>query len=75
MAVGQTDAVADMKMTKSSGEHWVCSMLSQYGWAAALTRDGLERTDILAVHTTQPGRPMIEVQLAARNQGTRAVTV
>ena len=56
MAVRQT--VADTKMTKSSGEHWVCSMLSQYGWGAALTRDGLERTDILAVHTTEPGRPM-----------------
>ena len=67
MAVGQTDAVADTKMTKSSGEHWVCSMLSQYGWGAALTRDGLERTDILAVHTTQPGRPMIEVQVKSLN--------
>jgi hypothetical protein len=38
-------------------------MLSQLGWGAALTRDGLERTDILAVHTTEAGRPMIEVQV------------
>lgn len=38
-------------------------MLSQFGWGAALTRDGLERTDILAVHTTEAGRPMIEVQV------------
>jgi hypothetical protein len=52
-------------MTKSSGEHWVCSMLSQFGWGAALTRDGPERTDILAVHTIEPGRPMIEVQVKA----------
>ena len=65
--VGQTEVVADTKMTKSSGEHWVCSMLSQYGWGAALTRDGLERTDILAVHTTAPGRPMIEVQVKSLN--------
>lgn len=67
MAVGQTDAVADTKMTKSSGEHWACSVLSQYGWGVALTRDGLERTDILAVHTTEPGRPMIEVQVKSLN--------
>jgi hypothetical protein len=41
-------------MTKNAGEHWVCSVLSRYGWAAALTRDGLERTDILAVQTEGP---------------------
>lgn len=74
-------------MTKSAGEHWVCSMLAQHGWGAALTRDGLERTDILAVHTTAPGRPMIEVQvksrelrgtqveLAARHQGADAGSI
>lgn len=45
----------------------MCAMLSQYGWGAALTRDGLERTDILAVHTTEPGRPMIEVQVKSLN--------
>lgn len=54
-------------MTKSSGEHWVCSVLSQHGWGAALTRDGLERTDILAVHTAARGRPMIEVQVKSLN--------
>jgi hypothetical protein len=52
-------------MTKSAGEHWVCSILSQHGWGVALTRDGLERTDILAVHTTKIDRPMIEVQVKA----------
>lgn len=55
--------MADTKMTKSAGEHWVCSVLSRYGWASALTRDGLERTDILAVHTGGPGRQTIEVQV------------
>jgi hypothetical protein len=65
--VRQTVAVVDTKMTKSSGEHWVCSMLSQFGWGAALTRDRLERTDILAVHSTEQGRPMIEVQVKSLN--------
>jgi len=43
--------VADNKLIKSAGEHWVCSVLSRLGWAAALTRDGVERTDILAANT------------------------
>lgn len=55
--------MADTKMTKSAGEHWVCSVLSRYGWASALTRDGLERTDILAVQTGGPGRQTIDVQV------------
>jgi hypothetical protein len=55
--------MADTKMTKSAGEHWVCSVLSRYGWASALTRDGLERTDILAVQTEGTGRQTIEVQV------------
>ena len=38
-------------MTKSAGEHWVCSVISRRNWGVALTRDGLERTDILAVRT------------------------
>jgi hypothetical protein len=37
-------------------------MLARLDWAPALTRDGLERTDILAVHL-QGERPMIEVQV------------
>ncbi len=52
-------AAPDRKLTGSAGEHHVCSMLARYGWAASLTRDGLERTDILAVHATQ--RWMIDV--------------
>ncbi|KQO48252.1 hypothetical protein ASG28_13065 [Frigoribacterium sp. Leaf415] len=57
--------MTDTKMTKSAGEHWVCSMLARLGWGAALTRDGLERTDILAVHTGDITRPAIEVQVKA----------
>ncbi len=57
-----TSVVADTKQTKSIGEHQVCSMLARFDWAPALTRDGLERTDILAVQT-QGDRPMIEVQV------------
>lgn len=57
--------MADKKMTKSAGEHWVCSVLSRMGWAAALTRDGIERTDILAVLTDSESRAMIEVQVKA----------
>lgn len=55
--------MADKKMTKSAGEHWVCSVLSRHGWSAALTRDGLERTDILAVQAEGPGRRTIEMQV------------
>lgn len=46
-----------------AGEHWVCSMLARRGWSASLTRDGIERTDILAVRTGKPQRRMIEVQV------------
>ncbi len=53
-------------MTKSAGEHWVCSVLARLGWAAALTRDGLERTDILAVQGLEP-RCMVELQVKTAN--------
>lgn len=52
----------DTKMTKSAAEHWVCSMLARNDWAAALTREGIARTDVLAVKTTDT-RQMIEVQV------------
>ncbi len=54
-------------MTKSAGEHWVCSVLARYGWAPALTRDGLERTDILAVQASGSTRTPIEIQVKALN--------
>jgi hypothetical protein len=51
----------DTKLTGVAGEHHVCSMLARYLWAPSLMRDGLERTDILAVHSQT--RRMIEVQV------------
>jgi hypothetical protein len=54
--------VTDTKQTKTVGEHWVCSSLARRGWVPALTRDGIERTDILAVGTTGD-RPMVEIQV------------
>jgi len=54
----------DTKLTKSIGEHHVAAELARHGWAAALTRDGLARTDLLAVHThDEARRSMIEVQV------------
>ncbi len=50
-------------MTKSIGEHWACSELARRGWAPALTRDGLSRTDVLAVGTHLHHRAQIEVQV------------
>jgi hypothetical protein len=61
----------DTKMTKSAGEHWVCSVLALRGWGAALTRDGLERTDILAVQA-EHDRRMVEIQVkTAMDKGVR----
>ncbi|WP_210383731.1 MULTISPECIES: hypothetical protein [unclassified Corynebacterium] len=55
--------MVDTKQTKTIGEHHVASELARRGWAPALTRDGLERTDILAVFTEPEWRRMIEVQV------------
>ena len=54
--------MADTKQTKTIGEHWVASELDRRDWAPAMTRDGLERNDSLAVKATDE-RPMIEVQV------------
>src|SRR5256885_482221 len=55
--------VVDNKLTGSSGEHYVCYALARQGWAASLTRDGLQRTDILAVNTDS--RRVVEIQVKA----------
>jgi len=61
--------MADTKQTKTVGEHAVAAELARRGWAPAMTRDGLERTDILAVEQTG-NRAMVEVQVkAARGRG------
>ena len=49
-------------MTKTIGEHWVAAQLARLGWAPALTRDGLARTDLLAVQTVGE-RLQIEIQV------------
>jgi len=56
--------MADTKQTKTIGEHHVAAELARRGWAPALTRDGLERTDILAV-LAEKGMPrrMVEIQV------------
>ena len=65
--------MADNKITKSAGEHWVCSVLSRLHWAAALTRDGVARTDILAVHET--GRHVsIQVKTTSPAKNPRFMT-
>jgi hypothetical protein len=53
----------DTKQSKTIGEHHVAAEMARRGWAPALTRDGLERTDILAVLTTGTKRVLVEVQV------------
>lgn len=53
----------DTKQSKTIGEHHVAAEMARRGWAPALTRDGLERTDILAVLTTAEERLLVEVQV------------
>lgn len=55
----------DTKQTKTIGEHLVASELARRGWAPALTRDGLERTDILAVYAESRHRHLVEIQVKA----------
>lgn len=47
----------------------MCSVLAGLEWSVALTRDGMERTDILASHTN--GHRMIEVQVKAATFRTK----
>lgn len=61
--VGNAFAMVDTKMVKTVGEHWVCATLARRNWAPALTRDAIARTDILAVGTDLPHRPMVEIQV------------
>jgi hypothetical protein len=42
--------VPDRKLRGSAGEHLVCGVLAQFNWAAALTREGVARTDVLAAN-------------------------
>lgn len=61
---GYAETMSDTKQTKTIGEHHVSAELARRGWAPALTRDGLERTDILAVLTDKDvPRRMVEIQV------------
>jgi hypothetical protein len=70
--VSDAYVMADNKMTKTVGEHWVCATLARHNWAPALTRDGIARTDILAVGTNIVDRPTVEIQVkTATDTGSR----
>jgi hypothetical protein len=60
--------VVDKKLVKSVGEHWVCSVMAALGWAVALTRDGLARTDLLGLHTESGIRVEVQVKSASFGQ-------
>jgi hypothetical protein len=61
--VSDASVMVDRKLIKTAGEHWVCATLARHSWAPALTRDGIERTDILAVSTRLAHRPTVEIQV------------
>ncbi len=68
-------AMADTKQTKTIGEHYAAAELARRGWAPALTRDGLERTDILAVMAEGAGRRLVEIQVkTARGEKAERVS-
>lgn len=58
--------MVDTKQAKTIGEHYAAAEMARRAWAPAFTRDGLERTDILAVRTgtgTGDERRLVEVQV------------
>ena len=65
VAVSGTRASRDKKLTKSVGEHWACTVLAGLGWAASLTRDGVARTDVLAVHMESGAMVSAQVKAAS----------
>lgn len=52
----------DTKQTKSIGEFWVCAELAMRGWDPALTRDGVARTDVLAIRAEDSYQVGIQVK-------------
>ncbi|MBT2523040.1 hypothetical protein [Arthrobacter sp. ISL-28] len=46
--------MADRKMTRNAGEHWVCSVLAPVRLGGGAYPGRLERIDILAVQTGGP---------------------
>jgi hypothetical protein len=68
--VVSTDVAVDKKLRGSSGEHLVCGVLAQFNWAAALTREGVARTDVLAVNADTGRTVTIQVKTTWR-EGTK----
>ena len=58
----------DKKLVATRGEHWVCSVLAAHGWAPALTRDGVERTDVLAADSESGRLVAIQVKTASASR-------
>lgn len=56
----------------SAGEHLVCGVLAQFNWAAALTREGVARTDVLAVNAETARTISIQVKTARVKTGSMA---
>jgi hypothetical protein len=66
--VASTDVLIDRKLRGSSGEHLVCGVLAQFNWAAALTREGVARTDVLAVNADTGKTVTIQVKTTWREK-------
>ena len=62
----------DKKLRGSAGEYLVCGVLAQFGWAAALTRDGLARTDAVAVNVESQETVSIQVKTVTVGAGESA---
>jgi len=67
------DVAVDRKLRGSSGEHLVCGVLAQFNWAAALTREGVARTDVLAVNTDTGRTVTIQVKTTWREKKPKTV--
>lgn len=66
--VVSNDVSVDKKLRGSSGEHLVCGVLAQFNWAAALTREGVARTDVLAVSADTGKTVTIQVKTTWREK-------
>ena len=62
----------DRKLRGSAGEHLVCGVLAQLNWAAALTREGVARTDVLAVNVETSRTVTVQVKTTSCKTGQRA---
>ena len=62
----------DKKLRGSAGEYLVCGVLAQFGWAAGLTRDGLARTDAVAVHAESDRAISLQVKTTGVGEGKPA---